>query len=251
MKEYEFYNYLLIFMFTTGIFVFFLLFKIPAPYGKHKRPGWGPEIREKTGWYIMEIPALLFFILIYFLGSNRFKALPLFFLFLWIYHYFYRSILYSSKLDSTGKTIPVSVVVMGVSFNLINTYLQARYISNFGTYSMDWIYHIPFIAGTIIFISGSIILRMSDKAFISLKHSNKGYVIPQGGFFRWVSCPNYFGEIVQWTGWAIATWSLAGALFAFWTFANLAPRAIAHHRWYKSKFSNYPEGRKALIPYLI
>ena len=40
-----------------------------------------------------------------------------------------------------------------------------------------------------------------------------GYKIPVGGLFRWVSSPNYFGELLEWTGWAIATWSIPGVAF--------------------------------------
>jgi len=36
--------------------------------------------------------------------------------------------------------------------------------------------------------------------------------------------------MVEWTGWAIATWSLAGASFAFWTAANLIPRTVWHRK---------------------
>jgi len=75
-----------------------------------------------------------------------------------------------------------------------------------------------------------------------------GYKIPHGGLFERVSCPNYLGEIIEWSGWALATWCLPGLSFAVWTFANLAPRARAHHRWYRAKFPEYPEERKALIP---
>jgi protein-S-isoprenylcysteine O-methyltransferase Ste14 len=66
--------------------------------------------------------------------------------------------------------------------------------------------------------------------------------------YRYISCPNYFGEIVEWFGWAIATWSLSGLAFAIWTFANLAPRAHAHHKWYHKNFKEYPVERKALLP---
>jgi protein-S-isoprenylcysteine O-methyltransferase Ste14 len=68
--------------------------------------------------------------------------------------------------------------------------------------------------------------------------------------YRWISCPNYFGEIVEWIGWAIATWSLAGLAFALWTAANLAPRARSHHQWYRESFADYPQERKALVPRL-
>jgi protein-S-isoprenylcysteine O-methyltransferase Ste14 len=84
-----------------------------------------------------------------------------------------------------------------------------------------------------------------------LRNAGEGYQIPHGLGYRWVSCPNYLGEIIQWIGWAVATWSLAGWIFAIWTMANLVPRAIAHHRWYRATFAGYPPGRRALIPYLL
>ena len=59
------------------------------------------------------------------------------------------------------------------------------------------------------------------------------------------------GELLEWTGWAIATWSLAGVSFAVYTAANLVPRALAHHRWYRETFPDYPPGRRAVIPYLL
>ena len=50
------------------------------------------------------------------------------------------------------------------------------------------------------------------------------YKIPKGGFFDLVSCANYGGEIIEWTGFAIACWSLPAAAFAFYTFSNIGPR---------------------------
>ncbi len=73
--------------------------------------------------------------------------------------------------------------------------------------------------------------------------------MPRGGLYAFISCPNYFGEIVEWTGWAIATWSVAGASFALWTAANLIPRARAHHRWYREQFADYPAERRAVLPF--
>ena len=76
------------------------------------------------------------------------------------------------------------------------------------------------------------------------------YKVPYGGLYKWISCPNYLGEILVWIGWAIATWSLPGLSFAVWTVANLVPRAWSYHKWYQTNFDNYPQERKALIPLL-
>ena len=77
-----------------------------------------------------------------------------------------------------------------------------------------------------------------------------GYKVPAGGGFRYVSAPNYLGEIVEWIGFALAAQTLAAWAFAAFTFANLAPRAVANHRWYRERFADYPRQRRALIPFL-
>jgi steroid 5-alpha reductase family enzyme len=92
----------------------------------------------------------------------------------------------------------------------------------------------------------------SDAMLLSLrKPEEKGYKIPHGFLFKYISCPNHFGEILEWLGFAILSWNIASLSFAIWTFANLAPRAIAHHRWYKEHFPNYPRKRKAVLPRLL
>jgi len=83
-----------------------------------------------------------------------------------------------------------------------------------------------------------------------LRKDNKGYQIPQGWLFEYISCPNHLGEIIEWTGFAIIAMNLSAISFAVWTFCNLAPRAYNHHSWYRENFQNYPENRKILIPYL-
>jgi len=79
----------------------------------------------------------------------------------------------------------------------------------------------------------------------------RGYKIPHGGLYRFVSAPNYFGELVEWSGFALAAWSPAALVFVVWTAANLAPRAWANHRWYRRTFADYPTGRRALVPFLF
>ena len=51
-----------------------------------------------------------------------------------------------------------------------------------------------------------------------------------GGLFDYVSCANYFGEALEWTGYAIACWNPAAAQFAIWTTLFLCSRSLQHHR---------------------
>jgi steroid 5-alpha reductase family enzyme len=146
--------------------------------------------------------------------------------------------------------MPLAVLGMAILFNVGNAYINGRYLFCFsGGYPQHWLVDPRFIIGVVIFIVGFVINRWADQKLRALrKLGETEYYLPQGGLYKWISCPNYFGEIVEWVGWAIATWSVPGAIFAIWTFANLAPRAYSHHAWYKKEFPDYPKDRKALIP---
>jgi 3-oxo-5-alpha-steroid 4-dehydrogenase 1 len=145
------------------------------------------------------------------------------------------------------------VVFMGMFFNSINGLLNGRYLNLFAfRYTPGWLLDIRFITGAVLFLFGMIVNLHSDGILRSLRsESDSGYEIPRGGAFQFVSCGNYFGELIEWIGWAFLTWSLAGFTFAIWTAANLVPRALAHHRWYQSQFPDYPEKRRAIIPYIL
>lgn len=51
-----------------------------------------------------------------------------------------------------------------------------------------------------------------------------------GGMFEWISGANFFGEIIEWCGFAVATWSFPAFAFAFFTICSIGPRAYHHHR---------------------
>jgi protein-S-isoprenylcysteine O-methyltransferase Ste14 len=148
--------------------------------------------------------------------------------------------------------MPIMVMFMAILFNTGNTYTNGRFLFSLSNgYPSDWLTDPRFIFGAAFFVSGYIINRWADFKLRELRKPGEiGYHIPKEGLFRWVSCPNYLGEIIEWTGWAIATWSLPGLAFAVWTFANLAPRARSHHEWYHTHFEDYPPQRKALIPWV-
>lgn len=250
MTENLFHHYLILAGLGTAAVVFVTLFFINAPYGRHTRRGWGPAIPNSYAWVFMEAPCAILFT-VYFLTGSAPKNLPgWLFLLMWEAHYIHRGFIYPWMLRNRDKNMPLAVACMGLFFNVGNTYINGRYLFELsGGYPESWISDPRFILGMFLFLAGFITNRWADAVLRSLRQPGEAeYHIPQHGLFELVSCPNYLGEIVEWVGWAITTWSLAGLAFAVWTFANLAPRAHAHHIWYEKQFPGYPVRRKALIP---
>jgi len=236
-----------------GLAIFLVLLFVTAPYGRHVRKDWGPIIPNRTGWFIMEFPSLLVFILCFLFGPNQPYIVAWIFFAIYVFHYTNRSIIYPWRTRTSGKAMPLVVVLTGIFFNLVNGFINGYYFSAFSReYTFDWLIDARFIIGTIVFASGIFINWWSDQILLDLRKGGKtGYFIPRKGLFKWISCPNFLGEIIEWTGFAIMTWSPAALAFALWTFYNLAPRALSHHKWYQSTFEDYPEDRKALIPLIL
>ncbi len=230
---------------------FVALLFVVAPYGgRHGRSGWGTTVPSRVGWIVMEAPASVAFLLFYLLGAHRAEVVPLLFLLLWQAHYVQRAFVYPFLMRS-GSRMPVLVMLLAILFNLLNAWVNARWISEYGDYPLSWLTDLRFWLGVALFAVGYALNIWSDRILRGLRRGGPGYRIPYGGGFRFVSSPNYLGEIVEWTGWAIATWSVAGLAFALYTIANLAPRAMANHRWYQATFPEYPVYRRALIPFLL
>jgi len=74
-----------------------------------------------------------------------------------------------------------------------------------------------------------------------------------GGMFEYVSGANFFGEAVEWLGYAIVADSLPAWGFFITTCVNTGARAMAHHNDYVNvKFKGtYPPSRKAFIPFIL
>jgi 3-oxo-5-alpha-steroid 4-dehydrogenase 1 len=250
VKELTVFNGLLIGWFVLALVIFVALFFIAAPYGRHVRRGWGYTLGEKLGWVIMEAPSPIVFAICFFSGSNTITVTMLVFFVLWQAHYLHRSFIYPFSLRGNTRRMPVSVIVFGMVFNVMNGYLNGRYISVFSDgYTTQWLTDPRFIVGALLFVAGFVINRHADHILRGLRRPGESeYRIAYRGFYRWVSSPNYLGEIIIWCGWALATWSLPGLAFAFWTVANLLPRARANHHWYRDTFTDYPQERKALVP---
>ncbi|GER55829.1 3-oxo-5-alpha-steroid 4-dehydrogenase family protein [Striga asiatica] len=234
-----------------------LLF-LSAPYGRHRRSGWGPTLPPPLAWLLMESPTVWLTLLLFPHGRNRRDARALALISPFLLHYLHRTLVYPLRLHlqarrrrGRGSGFPASVAAMAFVFNLLNAYLQARWVSEYADLDGDRWFWWRMAAGGAVFVGGAAANVWSDGVLMGLKESGDGYRVPRGGLFEWVSCPNYLGEIVEWLGWAVMTWSWAGLGFFVYTCANLVPRAGQNHRWYLEKFGeDYPTNRKAVIPFV-
>jgi 3-oxo-5-alpha-steroid 4-dehydrogenase 1 len=242
----------IIFWILVGFVTFIYLFYVDAPYGRHIRKGWGMNISARTGWVIMESPCVILMMIYAWLVRDQLQHVHIAFLIFWLVHYVHRSFIYPFIIDMTNPKMPISIAASAFFFNIINVNVQAIGIFYFAEYAHNWINGPIFYLGTLIFFTGMFINIRSDYLIVSLrKRKGPGYHIPNKFMHKYISAPNYFGEIIEWTGWAVLTWSISGLVFAIWTVANLFPRALAHHKWYHNKFNNYPKNRKAIIPGII
>uniref|UniRef100_A0A7C9AD78 Steroid 5-alpha-reductase DET2 n=1 Tax=Opuntia streptacantha TaxID=393608 RepID=A0A7C9AD78_OPUST len=250
------YLYCLLTLYLIGPPTLIALQFIQAPYGRHRRSGWGPTIPPWLAWFLMESPTVFFSLLIYSFGQFALSFQSLSLLSVFLLHYIHRTCIYPLRLrrrnTKTASAFPISVAAMAFAFNLLNSYVQSRWISHYADYGAEgrWFWW-RFAAGLAVFLAGMVVNVTSDLTLVRLKAEGGGYKIPKGGMFELVSCPNYLGEMVEWLGWAIMSWSWAGLGFFLYTCSNLVPRAIGNHKWYLEKFKeDYPSHRKAVIPFL-
>jgi len=233
-----------------GFFTFIALLKVSAPYGKFTSEFWGPSMSFKWGWIIQEVVSPIIFSIFFLCSGAHDKGMAWIFFIIWNVHYFNRSVLFPLRQKQTARC-PLAIVVSAVFFNIINGFTNGYFLGYLAQYDFNYIYSLQFIIGFIVLVFGIIINVKSDNILISIKKKNNDYQIPNGFMYRYISCPNYFGEIIEWIGFYIMTASDPALVFVFWTMCNLIPRAISNHNWYINKFSDYPKNRKAVIPFLI
>jgi 3-oxo-5-alpha-steroid 4-dehydrogenase 1 len=245
------YKYSLYLIFGFAVLAFILLFFISAPYGKFSRKGWGPSIKSKWAWMIMEFPSPALITLLFIISPYK-GAVNTIFLILWLLHYIYRTFIYAFRQSGNEKPYPFILVFMAFFFNCLNGFSNGYGVFSLLEYSNSWLFSWQFIVGFIMFVAGFSINKIADEKLRTLRSGNPGiYVVPQGWLFTYISSPHYLGEIIEWAGWAVMTWSLPGLAFFVFTFANLFPRAVSSHNWYKANFKDYPVKRKAVIPFFV
>lgn len=252
----DFFNNFLFVMALVGLVVFITLYFVDAGYGKMRTDSWGPAINNKIGWMLMEAP--VFIVMLYLWGISPVKGQwpYLAFLLIFEWHYFQRSFIFPFLLKGNGK-MPIIIMGLSVIWNLINGYVQGYWLFHlapeYHPYSAEWVSDPRFIVGTVIFVIGWCINMHSDHVIRHLrKPGDTNHYLPKKGMYRFVTSANYLGEITEWLGFAILTWSWAGALFFWFSCCNLVPRANSIYERYAVEFADEFDRRKLkrIIPFI-
>lgn len=245
----------LIAMACLAVVVFIALQFIEAGYGVAYTKRWGPTVNNRLGWVLMEAPVFCAMVALWVASPRRLETVPAIMACIFLLHYFQRSFIFPLLIRGRGK-MPLTIILMGVTFNLINAYMIGGwlfYVSPLDTYPLDWLWSWQFIAGCAVFAWGMYVNIQSDSIIRNLrKPGDTRHYIPHGGMYRYVASANYFGEFTEWCGYALLTWSWAGAVFALWTFANLAPRARKLWHRYAGEFGDEYTSlrRRYILPFV-
>ena len=250
----ENFDIFLIVMALLAAVVYAALHFFEAGYGYLFDRRYGPPVPNRVGWMVMDSPVFILMCVLWASSERMWQAGPLALFCLFQAHYLQRAFIFPLLIRGKGR-MPLGIVVMGMVFNTLNALMQGGWIFYVSPadYYAGW-FSQPFIyAGGALFLAGMAVNIHSDSIIRRLRRpGDTRHYIPRGGMFRYVSSANYFGELLEWTGFAVASWSWAGAVFAWWTFANLAPRATSLRRRYEQEFGEEFTSlrRKRIIPFI-
>lgn len=244
-----FYELFLAVQFISAFFTFIALYFVTAGYGRHSGRKWGPSINPRLGWFLMESPVV--FIPLIFALTGKITIITGVMLSIWMAHYIQRTLIYPFLIRGEEK-MPLLIILFSLMFNGMNGFINGYYLFNIADYDLSWFSDPRFIIGTVVFFTGMVINIHSDHVVRTLRaEKGPGYHLPEKGMHKFVASPNYLGEIMEWTGWAVLTWSLPGLAFMLFTMANLIPRAHKHRKWYVKTFGDkYPSSRKRVFPFI-
>lgn len=255
----SFYNFLFI-VALIGLVIFVTLYYVDAGYGKMRSEKWGPAINNKIGWFLMEMPVFLIVLYLWAISPYTVTRHAPYWVFLLIFefHYFQRSFIFPFLLKGKGQ-MPIVIMLLSVIWNLMNGYIQGFWLFHLAPkyfpemYTTAWLYDPRFIIGTLIFIAGWIINMHSDHVIRNLrKPGDTNHYLPKKGLYKYVTSANYLGEITEWFGFAILTWSFAGLLFWWFSCCNLVPRANSIYHKYEQEFPDEFDRKKLkrIIPFI-
>ena len=233
----------------TILTVLYLCFS-PAPYGKFTPSGGvfsAFKINSKLAWLLQECPA--FFIAFYTIVSRWSMLSPMSLLGLGLFslHYFNRSFIFPFLIKSSRDT-PIETCLSAFSFCCFNGWLQSRSTIESNLHSRDA--HSAYL-GLFLFLVGMYINISADSHLRELAAQRVGnaYLTPHKGMFKYVSSANYFGEIVEWFGFALLMQTPGAAWFSLFSTLFLGQRGYQTHKYYLAKIDDYPKSRSSVFPF--
>ena len=222
-----YFNIFLIVMALLALAVYIALHYFEAGYGYLFNRKYGFPIPNRIGWVLMECPVFIAMTVLWLLSDRTWEAAPLALLILFQGHYLQRAFIFPLLIRGNSK-MPAGIVGMGMLFNTLNALMQGGWIFYISPadYYEGWFSKPYFYIGAALFVAGMVINLHSDYIIRHLrKPGDTRHYLPAKGLYRYVTSANYFGELVEWTGFAILTASPAAWVFVWWTFANLVPRS--------------------------
>lgn len=255
-------------VFDTVLLVAFLLVPMTAvsmrfmkaPYGRFAATRRWPGVNARLGWLLMELPATLVFWPCFVAGPRAGETVPMILAGIWGIHYLNRGFVFPLLIrvpKRGGATFGLPVLATGMVVTAMHGYLNGTFFSRLGQHlTAEWLVDPRFLGGVAIYAMGLLLNVHSDAIIRNLRsrqeveRGDKVYRIPNGGGFRFVTNPHYLGELMMWTGFTLFTWSLPGLFILTLSAANLVPRAVETHRWYRERFPEYPRSRRVLVPFV-
>ena len=181
MSEETLYQYLMWGFVLSAVFTLPILLFITAPYGRHTRKGWGPQINATAGWVVMESPSVLMMLACFFVGSHSWTAVSVALLVLWLLHYINRTYIFPFRRRGGSNRMPLFIALSAFTFTSINGYLQGRYLFTLSEgYGSEWLLDPRFLGGAVLFLFGWWINLQSDAILRNLRNPEK-----KGTKFRW------------------------------------------------------------------
>lgn len=248
------FTFLIYAMLVMAFVVFVSLYFVTAGYGQFTTRRWGPALDNRVAWTLMEAPVFLVMLVIWWRSGAGLQLPQLVLLLLFELHYFQRSFIFPWLMTGRSK-MPAAIMLMGITFNVLNGVLQGGGLYWFpseayaegASYLLRW----NAVAGILLFFVGMIINLHSDHVIRHLRQpGDTRHYLPSRGFYRYVTSANYFGELVEWSGFALAAGTLVAWVFPIWTAANLVPRAHVIHKKYCAEFGDAVGSRKRIFPFV-
>lgn len=235
------------------------------------------QLDPRVGWWLMELPATACFLYHYLkpdpgaarrgeenerAGRGPSRKASLLLAALWVIHYSNRGWYFPLSLrvaPGAKANFGFGNAIIGAVFTALHGYCHALLLRTHGAHLNDaWLRGTRFRLGLVVYQIGFWLTVHSESVVRALRPAAAvlvgaaRYRIPVGGGFRWLTNPQYFGELLAWLGWSVMTWSVPGAAVFTISALNLVPRAFQNHKWYLQKFPEYAGlGRKVLVPYLL